>query len=262
MLNIKEILNRCANDEEKILLSRAVDAAKKVQKTKRPVLMDFYDPYSLNLVFSVIKKFTEISVIANGGYDEAERCRVVVYPKHMLAEQLDCEIAYLSISCNFGKSDLTHKDCLGALIGLGLKREKLGDIIITDENIQIIVDESISDYIVANLNKIGKTKVKADKISKEDLLLSEPKVKIINAVVASMRLDAVGSAGYGTSRSKIAKEIKSGRVSVNWQLVTDISMNIKEGDMLSVRGRGRVRIVEIRGRTKKGRISLILHKYL
>ncbi|MCL0067923.1 photosystem II S4 domain protein [Peptococcaceae bacterium] len=262
MLDKKELLNRCANNEEKMLLSRVLDNIQKVQKTNQPVTMGFCSPYELNLIFSVVKQFTEISVVANGGYDEAERRKVIVYPKHMLPEQLNFQITYLLIEGYFDSRTITHRDCLGALVGLGLKRDKIGDIIVSDGFVQIIVDKAISDYIIANLDKIGKVKVKVREISKEELLLAEPKVKVINAVVASMRLDAVCAAGYGTSRSKVVREIKSGRVNVNWQLITDPSMNVKEGDMLSIRGRGRVKIVEVKGYTKRGRISLLLHKYV
>ena len=87
-------------------------------------------------------------------------------------------------------------------------------------------------------------------------------MKVINATVADLRLDAVAAAGYGVSRSRMADEIKSLNVKVNWQEAKKAAQPVKEGDVLSFRGRGRVEVAEIRGTTKKGRISITLKRYI
>ena len=99
-------------------------------------------------------------------------------------------------------------------------------------------------------------------IAKEDLLQKEEKVKIISATVADLRLDAVAAAGYGVSRSRMADEIKGLNVKVNWKEVKKPAQAVEMGDVISFRGRGRVEIDEIRGTTKKGRISVTLKRYI
>lgn len=256
------ILNRYTGTEEKVLLARVLDRAENVLKNYQPMVTDFYDPYHTGLVFSAIKSVPDLDVVADGGYADAERCRVVIYPDHMQRDQLDANISFLNIAGNFKMVTVNHRDYLGSLMGLGLKREKLGDIIVTNQGAQIMADANVSDYIEANLTKVGPVGVTVSKITREQLQLPQPKVKIINATVASMRLDAVAAAGYGTSRSKLAREITAERLNLNWAPCSNPAANVKEGDMLSLRGRGRVKVVEVKGNTKKGRVSLVLHKYI
>jgi RNA-binding protein YlmH len=95
-----------------------------------------------------------------------------------------------------------------------------------------------------------------------ELQAKEEKVKVISATVAALRLDAVAAAGYGTSRSRMAEEIKGQNVKVNWQDVKNAAQAVKAGDVLSFRGRGRVEVAEVRGMTKKGRLSITLKRYV
>ena len=90
----------------------------------------------------------------------------------------------------------------------------------------------------------------------------EEKVKIISATVAALRLDAVAAAGYGTSRSRMADEIKSQNVKINWKEAKNAAQSVEAGDVISFRGRGRVELAEVRGTTKKGRFSITLKRYI
>ena len=260
-LENKQIWTKYTGTAEKKLLTRVVDQAEKVLKNHQPVLTDFYDPYHCELIFTVIKGIVGLKTVADGGYAEAERCRVLIFPEYMLPEQLDFKLTFLVVTGKFKMSPVNHRDYLGSLIGLGLKRAKLGDVIVSDQGAQIVVDTGVAQYIVAHLTKVGRVGVAVQEITREQLALPSPKIKIINTVVASMRLDAVSAAGYGTSRSKLVREINAGRLNLNWCLCNNPSALVQEGDMLSLRGRGRVKVAEIKGNTKKGRVSLVLHKY-
>jgi RNA-binding protein YlmH len=104
--------------------------------------------------------------------------------------------------------------------------------------------------------------VSLQRISREKLQEKEEKVKIISATVAALRLDAVAAAGYGISRSRMAEEIKSQNVKLNWKEAKSASQTVAEGDVMSFRGRGRVELSEIRGTTKKGRCAITLKRYI
>lgn len=147
-------------------------------------------------------------------------------------------------------------------MGIGCKREVLGDIVVLENGAQFVCEQALGNYITANLTTVGAAAVTLTEMPVTELKAREEKVKVISATVAALRLDAVAAAGYGTSRSRMAEEIKGQNVKVNWQDVKNAAQAVKEGDVLSFRGRGRVEIAEVRGMTKKGRLSITLKRYL
>jgi photosystem II S4 domain protein len=248
--------------QEKTIIARIIDLAESVLKNHQREVTDFYDPYHTGLVFSMVKRMPNLAVLADGGYPDAERSRVVIYPDYLLPEQVEANLAFLSVKGNFKMVAVTHRDYLGSLMGLGLKREKLGDIIVHEAGADLIVDADVASYIRANLTKIGRVKVEIADISRSKLQLPEANIKTTKTTVASLRLDAIAAAGYGTSRSKLVREISAERLSLNWCTCSNPAATVKEGDMLSIRGRGRVKVAEVGGNTKKGRVTVVLHKYI
>jgi len=160
------------------------------------------------------------------------------------------------------RGSVSHRDYLGSLIGLGIKREKIGDILIKDEHCLVIVENDVADYIKYNLEKVGNIKVELDYVGLDSLQAREQKVKEIRTTVASLRLDSVASAGFGMSRSKVQEYIRAEKVNLNWETTTSLKKSVKEGDLISIRGKGRVLVQEIGGTTKKDRISVYLKKFI
>ena len=216
---------KAGGDEE--LAAKLLDLAEGARKSKKFRITDFLDPHSYNVA--------EI-VAAN----------------------------YENIKIKWDKRFYTigHRDVLGAFMGMGCKREILGDIVITPEGAHFVADKSFANYIESNLTQIGSAPVTITEIPRESLAQREEKVKIISATVADLRLDAVAAAGYGVSRSRMADEIKSLNVRVNWKEAKKPSQSVNEGDVISFRSRGRVEVAEIRGTTKKGRMSITLKRYI
>jgi RNA-binding protein YlmH len=157
---------------------------------------------------------------------------------------------------------LTHRDYLGALMGLGIKREKIGDILVSEETCSIIVLNEIADYIFYNLDKVGNTRIKTVITDVDELVSREPKLKEISATVASLRLDCIASAGFGISRSKMVDFIKGEKVNLNWDGVSNPTKQVKAGDTISMRGMGRLVLDSVGGTTKKDRIKVVLKKYI
>ena len=146
-------------------------------------------------------------------------------------------------------------------MSLGVDREHIGDIIATKESAKILVDKKMAEYFTVNLTQIGGTTVKTTLDELTSIAAKEERTKEIKATVASLRIDSIAAAGFGMSRSKAAVEIEAEKVKLNWQSVKNASQAVKEGDVLSMRGRGRLEVVEVRGQTKKGRIGVLLKRY-
>ena len=144
---------------------------------------------------------------------------------------------------------------MGALLNLGIKREKIGDILIHDNFCQVIVSHDICDFIVINLEKVSRNKVKVKEIAVEDIVKNELNFKEISFTVSSLRIDSIISGVYNLSRTESVKLIKGEKVNVDYEKITSPSKEIKSSSLISVRGHGRV-IVEVGDLTKKGRTKI------
>ena len=146
-------------------------------------------------------------------------------------------------------------------MGLGIERDVLGDILMQGSGAQLIVDSRMADWIQQNFVKVAMVPVKVEEIPFDELVLPEKKAKEIRATVASLRLDAVGAAGFGVSRSKMVSAISGDKVQVNWAPAKGTSQTVKPGDIISFRGRGRIEIVELTGKSRKGRTGVRINRY-
>ena len=147
-------------------------------------------------------------------------------------------------------------------MGLGIKREIVGDIIMCGYGCQILVDKALVGFITQEFKTIGAAPVTVTDISLADITPREEKMKEIKTTVSALRLDVVAAAGFGTSRSKMSEEIEIGKLKVNWQDAKNSAKSIKTGDIISMRGRGRVEVSEVLGQTKKGRVSILLKRFM
>ncbi|CBJ28441.1 RNA-binding S4 [Ectocarpus siliculosus] len=149
-----------------------------------------------------------------------------------------------------------HRDFLGAIVNLGVTRDGIGDILVQGERgAQVLVDPVMAEFLAGSLTSVRSVKVKVRPIPLEELAVRPAKTKDVSTVEASLRLDSVASAGMGMSRSKMSAAIKSGLVLVNWKAASSGTTNVREGDIVTVRGKGRVEIGDITV-TKKGRYKI------
>jgi len=265
MLEKELILKKLSKIEDKLLMSKMLDKALKSLTSRSVTHSDFLDPYQRRLIEKTLSGCSDFDCIFDGGYTGAERVIAVFRPNFMSIEEDGIErgvfFRLLNIKPRAG-DNLSHRDYLGSLMGLGIKREKIGDIIVYTDWCAVVVLKDIADYIKYNLVKIGNTRVDVDVKSIHELQVPEPKVKEISTTVASLRLDCISSAGFGISRSKIAELIRVGKLNLNWETADSPARHIKEGDTISVRGKGRIVLESIKGRTRKDRISVSIKKYI
>ncbi|MCQ2373221.1 MAG: YlmH/Sll1252 family protein [Phascolarctobacterium sp.] len=250
---------KAGGDEQ--LAAKLLDLAEAANKSRKYKVSEFLDPHAYNVAEIIVANYDNVKLEANGGFNNAERVKVAFVSEEFYG-QPDFGMAYYQACWDKRYYDLSHRDVLGAFMGTGLKREALGDIVFVPEGCQFVVEKALTNYINSNLIEIGSAPVELKEIAVEDLHQKEEKVKLINATVADLRLDAVAAAGYGVSRSHMADEIKSLNVKLNWKEVKKAAQSVAEGDIISFRGRGRVEVAEVKGTTKKGRISVTLKRFI
>lgn len=196
-----------------------------------------------------------------GGYDGAERKMFGVFPEWQERAETDFPISVLRFDAPKFRT-LTHRDYLGTLMSLGIDRGKTGDILTDNSGAYVFVSEDIAEYVLQNVNKIANIGVKGHKLSIRDFTAPEKKTQERACVSASLRLDAVIAAALNISRSNAENLIKEGRVKVNHRETSDRSGLLREGDLISVRGAGRFVLKEVGKATQKGRIHILIEKYI
>ncbi len=258
MLPREDLLKGVENREE---VARVLDKAEQAVRTWEIVLTDFLSPPVLFEVQEIFSKLTDIDLLAWGGYPQAERQRLGIARSEIPLETSEIELAALDIAGNFLFDTATHRDFLGAILGTGIVREKVGDIIVLGERgAQVIVVPEMVGFLTTSLTQVRSVGVKTQQIDFSELKIRPPKKKEMTTVEASMRLDAIASAGFGLSRSKMANAIAAGDVRINWKDITQASYNVKSGDLISLRGKGRLEVGEV-SVTKKQRYRVNLVRY-
>ena len=246
-------------NNDNILLSGAADLYTLCEKRGAPVFSKFYDGGE-QAVLSDNRMITEEALMF-GGHANCERKILGVFPFWEQPDTGAFPIVLVGISCSF-KKDFSHRDYLGSLMGLGIERDRIGDILVTEDETFVFLHNSVADYVFMNLRKIGSHGVKLRRVETCDFDFPEGKFQTVKAIAASLRLDAVVAAGIGISRSKASALIAHEKVSINHRPVADLSARVGEGDLFSVRGFGRFILQEVSGETRSGRLHLTVKKYL
>ena len=196
---------------------------------------DFLNPFEVENAKAILNSNDDLKYSVDGGYDESERKIVFIYPFYMEYEDIDETLRFIQIEGNFKFKSISHKDYLGSLLSLGIKREKIGDIIIHENFCQVIVSFDICDFILMNLEKVSNNNVKLKEISREDIIYSKLKYKDVSFTVTSSRIDCIISGLYNISRQESSKLINNEKVQVNYEKITSCSKEIKAGCLISVR---------------------------
>ncbi|THU71540.1 hypothetical protein C4D60_Mb04t02500 [Musa balbisiana] len=230
--------------------------------TRREVLhTDFLTPPVVKESILALEKLADVKAVAQGGYPQAERCRLSVGHPDDMPTDPDV-VAALSITGNFTFDACSHGDFLGAILGTGIVREKVGDILLQGEKgSQVIVVPELTDFLMSTLDKVGNISVTCRPVPLLALEYEPPKTKTFRTVESSLRVDALASAGFKISRSKLVDLISNGDVRVNWSPVMKNGTTLKTGDVVSVSGKGRLKIGEI-ATTRKGKYAIELICYL
>lgn len=237
--------------EEKEYIDQVVHWKDYVETQYTPKLTDFLDPRQQYILGMLIGENGDVCYKLFGGSPDVERKRALIFPNYLTYEEDEFQISLFEIHYPAKFVTIGHRQVLGTLMSLGLKRGKFGDILIKDETIQFFAAKEISDYIKGNLESIGKAGVKLVETTITNAIVSGELWGEMELTVSSLRLDAVISGIYHLSRQKSQLLIQQGLVKVNWTLTENTSFVCGVSDMISVRGHGRSKVITIDGKTKK-----------
>ncbi len=264
----QNILKEYRKPEDRILLSHILDKIEISNKKGQVQYTDFLDMYQVALTKRFLNKNQFQNYILYGGYENAERNIFIAYPEKydedMIKKNYEKFVEIIRIQ--LGKEEIgkySHRNYLGGIVKLGMKREKVGDILVSDDGADIIVKQEISELLskeLETLTRFQNSKINVMSIS--ELKIPQIKVEQMDIIVPSLRLDNIASDLANTSRSKVVQIMAQERVFVNGQCETKPSKLIKMGDVITIRGKGRFVVKEIKGSTRSGRTVLNIEKYV
>lgn len=199
-----------------------------------------------------------------GGYGDAERKMLVYLPDYLEEASLfDEDSPCVCLRATFYQGDCpSHRDFLGALMGAGIGRETIGDICVGQGQCDFFVTAEIAPYVLQNFTSAGRTRLHLQAIALTDAAIGEPEVREIRDTLASLRLDSVIASGFRMGRSLASQYVTTGKAAIDGLPCDKPDKPIAEGAKISVRGLGKIRLYRINGRTKKDRISVVIHRYV
>ncbi len=254
--------------EDELLLSVIDDKINECEQNSVITCTDFLDLRKQSISVGYLKYKKGVKWLLYGGYSEAERKMIVFLPfyvddfyEYINNSPEDNPITVFRADKD-GFSSLNHRDYLGALTGLGIKREKTGDIIVDDKGCYIFLKPSVADYVLNNLISVGRGTVSIKKLESEDSFSYVANTVEKLCFVQSVRLDSICSAVFSLSRSNASQFIEKGLVFVNDEQIFKPDYHFKEGQKIVIKGKGRAIIRDTSGKSKKGRIAVVVDVFI
>ena len=264
----QQILNDYKKQDDKILLAQIIDKIEFSKQREKLEYTDFLDMYQVALVKSFMKKISFEKYILFGGFEDSERKVLIIYPEkynlNMVEKNYTKIMKVIRITLTEEeKGNYTHRNYLGGIVKVGMKREKVGDILVADDGADILVKTETAESLKQELGTLTRfANSNIEILDIDELRQQEIKVEEMNIIVPSLRLDNFVSDLARTSRSKAVQIIDSERVFINGQNETKASKQVKLGDVITIRGKGRFVVKEFTGSTRSGRTVVKIEKYV
>ena len=248
--------------EDRLLLAKLWDKVSAGMRRNIPAATCFLSPRELEMSRYLFGDAEGLHTF--GGFEGAERQMLIYVPEYMeLDTLLDEDAPLYCLRATFFEEDiLSHRDFLGALMGAGIGRETVGDICVGKGYCDFFVTAEIAPYILQSFTSAGRTKLSISQIPLRDASIPEPEVKEIKDTLASLRLDSVISSGFRIGRSLAAQYVSAGKAAIDGLPCEKPDKAVAEGAKISVRGLGKIKLAAIGSRTKKDRISVVIHRYV
>lgn len=248
--------------EDKVLLAKVWDKVNTGIRKNIPASTGFLSLRELEMTRYLFGDMD--GLYAFGGYADAERKMLVYLPDYLDAQALtDEDSPLVCLRATFYDGDSpSHRDFLGGLMGIGIARQTVGDICVGKGACDFFVTAEIAPYILQNFTGAGRTRLHIAQIPLGQVSVPEPETKQIRDTVASIRLDSIISSGFRIGRSAASQYVLSGRAAIDGLPCEKPDKPIAQGAKISVRGLGKIRLTAINGETKKGRISVVIDRYV
>ena len=257
----EQIAHLAATREEEMLLVRVCEKLDTAMHRDIPAATNFLSKREQMLVCEVLRG---APIRFFGGLSTAEREISCYLPDYLDEDWLTGEDGPVAAvrAAFFERDSLSHRDFLGALMGCGVKRETIGDIYVAEGRCDFLVTREVLPYLLQNFLSAGRTKLHVERIVVPDVSVPEQKVRQIRDTVPSLRLDGIVSSGFSISRGKAAEYISAGKCELNYAPCVKGDKQAAEGDVITVRGLGKIRLDAVGGNTKKGRICVEITRFL
>ncbi len=264
--------------EDQVAIKRFQDLCRMAYQRGIPFYSDFIGLAERDFVYQAVSaQYPSLTVQGYpiafyGGYQDAERTMVCFMPEPGLPEPPAdsypiCCIRLEPVNRRFCE-DLTHRDYLGTVMGLGLERDQIGDIVVRHESdhtvkmtIAYVFCKQNKAELLLDLNRIRHTTVLAREVDAQSLHWT-PEYKEIAGSVSSLRMDAILSIAIRTSRTQGLQLIREGNIYLNGRCCTENAKLLQDGDILTVRGYGKYLFCNTGGVSKKGRYQIIVKQYI
>ena len=267
-MNKQELLSDYKNQDDKLLLAKILDKIEFCKSRNKIECTDFLNLAQQDLVNSFLKKAKIKNYYFFGGAGEAERKVLILYPEKLTEEMTRKNhskiMSIIKIKLPFElENEYDHRNYLGAIMKIGIEREKIGDISVKRYGAEIVIKNEVQNFLIQNLGSLTRfssSEIQAETIENSTEIKSQ-KIEL-NEIVASLRLDNIVSSLARTSRSKAVEMLEQERVFLNFKCETKSSKQVNVGDIITIRGKGRFEFKEISGNTKKGRFIIKVEKYV
>ncbi len=252
-------------DKDKLFRSKISDRIQQASQGFYITHTDFLDLHEQAIARAIVREYPEVRAFFYGGYEDAERRILILVPEGYdkptdsdFEEYLEC----VRVRILRNGRPLTHRDYLGAVLGLGIERRMIGDILVREDGADMLVMPEIRDFLLQEYSSVGRAEVAVSSIAVSGITVPSGRVQVLRDTVPSLRLDNIVSTAFRVSRTEAVKAIRTGIVSVNHMECTKADQRMEIGDVLSLRGKGKAILQEVGGESKKGRIWVEIRKYV
>lgn len=246
--------------EEQIFIEQIFDWIQQVNTQYAPYLTNFLNPRQIFIVESVIGQYEEINYQADGGYEEAEQKRILLYPPYYKPMPEDFELVLYEINYPTKFAELSHGQILGSIMATGISRSNLGDILTDGQRWQFFIDQKMASFIKLNLEKVGNINIHLEKQSLNERIENVNEWEAEEIIVSSLRIDVILARALNISRNRAKQLIDEQKIKLNWVQIDRPDLDLEEYDLLSIRGYGRIQIQEQVRVTKKDNLVLKIAK--
>ncbi len=261
-MDIQALLRHAADEPERLLLRRLLDLDRRAEDQWHVCATPFLRPEEQALCARVAPHL-RCALSFDGGFADAERRLALLCPREATEYLLpDATGDLLCALALHHKEPLTHRDILGSLLGLGLRRDAVGDILVGDACTTVLLQRSVYDFVRSTLTRAGRVPLTLEDIAFCDILPPEQQVHLVQDTVASLRFDAVLAAAFSLSREQAQQAIARGLAHLGDRPTLSPSKAVAAGDVFSLRGHGKARLQQIGGQSRKGRTHITIARYV
>ena len=247
--------------EDRLLLARVWDKYEQTERKNIPGATVFLSPREQQMAQILLNAAgIRSGYIFDGGYEDAER-KILIFLPDWAEEPAGDELVFLRASFH-GEASLTHRDILGSLMGLGVTRERVGDILVSPHSADIVAAPSLRDFFLREWDQAGRVKLTVTEIERNELCVPQAQVKVIRDTVSSLRLDAVAATAFSMSRGRAAELIAAGKVNLDHIPCLKADKPVVDGAVITARGFGKAKLTQVGGLSKKGSIGITVERYV